>query len=160
MDLLSSSVTDSMISSLNGLSLRHKALASNIANADTPGYKRVDVAFEGQLSEIINNERAAQLKKEQYSAQLMNSPTGAITLDTNLLRFNVLNAVEQSLTHKDFKPQINADNNSPENNKGNSVQIESEMSELAKNGMTYNAVAQLLSKKYAGLADVIKQAGG
>lgn len=157
MDLTSSSVTDTMISSLNALSLRHKALTSNIANADTPDYKRVDVAFEDQLAGIVKNERDQQSKKEAYSAQLLKSPTGAITLDSNLLRFNVLNSDESTLTHENFNPQTASTDDTAVDNKGNNVNIESEMSELAKNGMTYNAVAHMLSKKYSGLADVIKQ---
>ena len=33
--------------------LRHKAIANNIANADTPGYKALDISFRSQLEDAI-----------------------------------------------------------------------------------------------------------
>jgi len=38
---------------LDGLSARHAAIADNIANVNTPGYKRKDVLFEAQLEEAL-----------------------------------------------------------------------------------------------------------
>lgn len=35
---------------LDGLTLRHSAIASNIANAGTPGYRPLEVNFEAQLA--------------------------------------------------------------------------------------------------------------
>jgi len=37
---------------LDGLVMRHKAVASNLANQSTPGYKRFDVVFEEQLEDV------------------------------------------------------------------------------------------------------------
>jgi len=34
---------------LDGLAARHRAVASNLANQSTPGYKRFEVSFEDQL---------------------------------------------------------------------------------------------------------------
>ena len=34
---------------LDGLTMRHKAIAANLANESTPGFKRFEVAFEDQL---------------------------------------------------------------------------------------------------------------
>jgi flagellar basal-body rod protein FlgB len=42
--------TTALSASMRGLGLRHQALAQNVANADTPGYRRVDVQFEGALA--------------------------------------------------------------------------------------------------------------
>jgi flagellar basal-body rod protein FlgB len=35
---------------ISGAAKRHEALASNLANANTPGYQRVDVDFHGRLA--------------------------------------------------------------------------------------------------------------
>ncbi len=43
----------SMAKALDGLAARHKALAANVANADTPGYQRIQVAFEDQLRNAL-----------------------------------------------------------------------------------------------------------
>ena len=60
--------------------LRNDAIANNIANVDTPGYKRQDVAFEGELKKAIGRSsntsnmdqrvaaiRTAQLKPVPYT---------------------------------------------------------------------------------------------
>lgn len=38
---------------LDGLSLRHEAIAANIANANTPGYERLEVHFEDRLARLL-----------------------------------------------------------------------------------------------------------
>lgn len=40
---------------LDATALRHKVLAQNVANSDTPGYVRSDVPFEGELAEAIKS---------------------------------------------------------------------------------------------------------
>jgi flagellar basal-body rod protein FlgB len=39
--------------SIEGAGKRHQALAANLANANTPGYQRVDVDFHGALQSAI-----------------------------------------------------------------------------------------------------------
>ncbi len=39
---------------LDGTISRHKALAGNIANVETPGYTRKEVSFEDQLNTLMN----------------------------------------------------------------------------------------------------------
>ncbi len=41
--------------SIEGAGKRHEALAANLANANTPGYQRVDVDFHGALSAAIGS---------------------------------------------------------------------------------------------------------
>ncbi len=43
---------------LDGLSLRHAAISENIANVDTPGYKRKEVPFEQALARSLRNSSA------------------------------------------------------------------------------------------------------
>ncbi len=40
---------------LDLFAVRNKAIANNIANIATPGYRRVDVSFQGELSNAIAN---------------------------------------------------------------------------------------------------------
>jgi flagellar basal-body rod protein FlgB len=54
------SVTPSQFELLGGLldaaSLRHRVIAQNVANVNTPGYRRLDVSFEETLSrEVLEN---------------------------------------------------------------------------------------------------------
>ena len=39
---------------IEGAGKRHEALAANLANANTPGYQRVDVDFHGALAAAMN----------------------------------------------------------------------------------------------------------
>jgi flagellar basal-body rod protein FlgB len=39
---------------IEGAGQRHEALAANLANANTPGYQRVDVDFHGALAAAMN----------------------------------------------------------------------------------------------------------
>lgn len=41
---------------LDGLSARHSAIADNIANVNTPGYKRKDVPFEDALARAVRDQ--------------------------------------------------------------------------------------------------------
>lgn len=42
---------------MDGLAVRHRVIASNLANQTTPGYKRRDVTFEDQLERAMKGER-------------------------------------------------------------------------------------------------------
>jgi flagellar basal-body rod protein FlgB len=43
---------------IRGAGARHQALAANLANANTPGYQRVDVDFHGALAAAIDSPEA------------------------------------------------------------------------------------------------------
>jgi len=65
MDVLGSDLTLAVIeASLKGHLRRQKMIAANIANANTPRYRRRDVAFEGKLREIMTGEGS---KEERIS---------------------------------------------------------------------------------------------
>ena len=44
-------------------SLRHKVVANNIANVNTPGYKKMVVNFEGELEKAIQNSSQKHFNK-------------------------------------------------------------------------------------------------
>jgi flagellar basal-body rod protein FlgB len=84
--------------------LRHEAIASNIANVETPNYKRLDVApsFESQLSEAVASRDAAQITGVQpelavdAQANSGRSDGNTVQLETEMLKLNQ-NMVEHSL---------------------------------------------------------------
>jgi flagellar basal-body rod protein FlgB len=43
---------------ISGAAQRHEALAANLANATTPGYRRVDVDFHGALAAALGSDDA------------------------------------------------------------------------------------------------------
>lgn len=83
-------------------SARQKAVAGNIANLNTPGYRRSDIRFEEVLSKVIEsnqNVNPSELKPEFY--QPMNTPVDAngndVSLDTEVGQM-----VKNSLMHKTY----------------------------------------------------------
>lgn len=55
MNLIDSNHSDLLAKTMDAYSLRQKITATNIANADTPGYKRHEVHFEDALNEAMAN---------------------------------------------------------------------------------------------------------
>jgi len=84
--------------------MRHDAIASNIANVETPNYKRLDVSpsFETQLSAAVASGDPAQVAAVQPELTVdTHSVTGrsdgnTVQLETEMLKLNQ-NMVEHSL---------------------------------------------------------------
>ncbi|RNC29538.1 MAG: Flagellar basal body rod protein FlgB [Candidatus Dichloromethanomonas elyunquensis] len=117
---------------LDGLSLRNKVLADNIANVDTPNFKRSDVNFENVLQAALGGEDPGQLELKRTSP-------------LHLSGFAVSGA--------DFVIQ---DQSTSYRNDGNNVDIDAEMTKLAENTIEYNALTRSLSSHLALLRQVIQ----
>ncbi len=84
--------------------LRHQAIASNLANLETPNYKRVDVspAFESQLQQAVASKDPAQIASLQPELAVDNQAVSSrgdgntVQLETEMLKLNQ-NMVEHSL---------------------------------------------------------------
>ncbi len=50
--------------SLDAYALRHKAISSNIANINTPGYRRKEVKFEEELRDALHKEKIRGYKTD------------------------------------------------------------------------------------------------
>jgi flagellar basal-body rod protein FlgB len=81
---------------LDVTALRHEAIASNLANLETPNYKRVDVApnFETELSQALSSgdsERIKGLKPTlamDTSTSATNRDGNSVVLEDELLAMN------------------------------------------------------------------------
>jgi flagellar basal-body rod protein FlgB len=87
--------------------LKHQAFASNIANVETPGYKRVDLnpRFEGKLNEILNSGDLSQLKSfshglvEDTKSAAVRPDGNNVKIESELLAMN-RNAMEYEFLSK------------------------------------------------------------
>lgn len=125
--------------SLEGLQSRQRLTANNLANADTPNYKAQAVNFETQL---------------QHTRQRIASPEAAARLDT-----------KKMYTHNDHIP-LGHDSHMTlyqvpgvMKNDGNGVDLDTEMATMAQAQISYNAVSQVLTHRYAQLKYVIAEGG-
>ena len=55
------SVTDLLDAGIKAENLRQKTIANNIANLETPGYRRIDVKFEELLAKSLNSSDTVDL---------------------------------------------------------------------------------------------------
>jgi flagellar basal-body rod protein FlgB len=127
---------DALSAAQRGLGLRHQAIAQNLANADTPGYRRVDVRFEGALSAALGRGAVAnELPDERLDGA--NPQYGPPQADRAV-------AID---TTTDAGTVMRYD--------GGNVDPDTEMAEMAANQLAYQTVTDLLGKKFSQLGYVI-----
>lgn len=120
--------------SLDAAWTRNEVIAQNIANVDTPGYKKSTVRFEEYLDDVMQG--------DSFKAN---------TTDKRHININ-------SKDVNDVKIQINKEyDNFSTRLDENNVDIETEMASLAKNVIRYNTLIQSVSSGYAKLKSVIKE---
>lgn len=118
---------DLMAAALDYRAMRQDLIASNIANADTPFYRPRDVSFETVL---------ASKRSETFadpSAQLQMARTDAGHLSPAAER----SSKEAALFYRDGHGA---------RNDGNSVDLDVETSEMAKNATMFNALTAAVKK--------------
>ena len=121
---------DALRQALDYGSARVQTIANNMANVNTPGYKRKDVSFSQVLDDAQSDLQMVSLKKSD--ARHMDSddtPTSSATVVT------------------DSSGSMRAD--------GNNVDIDAESSRLAAADIFYQGAAQLTQSHFAGLKYVI-----
>lgn len=130
MDLFSNPVMTVLKKGLDGGSLRQKVIANNIANINTPNFKKSTVAFESLLKKALG--------KDSFK---MNTSDPRHIGGTPPLN--------------ELKPEINIDETTSMRTDGNNVDIDEEMTNLAANGIQYQATARQLSDRFSLLSYVI-----
>ena len=114
----------------DGAWARNEALSNNIANVDTPGYKRQDVSFETELQHA--------LKASKYKS-----------LDAKVKDAN------EHLSRLDARAYTDIPNWSYRMDKNN-VDIDTENVELASNQIKYNGITNSIDNEFSNLKLVIK----
>ncbi|MDF2521732.1 MAG: flagellar basal-body rod protein FlgB [Clostridia bacterium] len=113
--------------------LKNEAISNNIANVNTPGYKKSYVRFEEQLAGAASEFQTGSLKKNKNFL-----PIGNDTRDIPA-------------------PEVLQDTFTSARQDGNNVDIDVEMAELAKNTIKYNALITQISKQFGNIKMVISE---
>ena len=113
-----------LASSLNLRQMRNEIIASNIANAETPGYRAKRLDFEEALQRAIDIDRTQSMKVS----------------DKN--HYNIGGGGFNNL-----KPSYYDDPNGVVSENGNTVNRDDEMVKMAENKLMHDASIQLLKKK-------------
>jgi flagellar basal-body rod protein FlgB len=118
---------------LDAQSARQKAHAQNIANAETPGYKRLAVDFEEQLKQVLNQAQTGALRQDD-ARHLQGDGAGSIA---------------------ELKPTLRMEEPDPNSPGVNGVNIDLEMAEMAETQLRYLTALELLKRRYTGLKSAI-----
>jgi flagellar basal-body rod protein FlgB len=111
--------------------LRNDAISNNIANVDTPNYKRQDVSFEFELQHALRSSKYTSLDEK----------VAAVNSER-------LSHIEPRtyIDHSGFSYRLD----------GNNVDIDTENVELASNQIKYNALVQSIDQEFKNIKSVIK----
>jgi len=122
-------IIDTMEKSLDFSMAKSRTISHNIANVDTPNYKAKDIVFKNVLHDkIINSVKAKQthLKHLPFSSQ-SSQPY-----------------------------QVISQRNTMYNHNRNNVDIDKEMTELAKNQIYYQSIIDRLNGEFSNIQTVIR----
>lgn len=123
---------------LDGVSARQRVTANNIANADTPGFKRQHISFEASLRDALGRSPRMELVGKVTHPGHIPIPSGRRSSGPDV---STPHTVSDSVMRND----------------GNNVDIEAEMAQLIKDQVHYNVLAQEVSKRYSMLRDAINE---
>ena len=107
---------------------RNEAISNNIANVDTPGYKRQDVAFESVLQKALGNNRYESMDEK--------------VSNINLSRLRGRAYVD----YANYSYRLD----------GNNVDIENENVMLAENQLKYQGLISSINQEFTNLKTVMK----
>lgn len=136
---------------LDGLYERSKAISANTVNVLTPGYQRKTVSFESSLRNIIDRENEKDEIKIQNSIAYQNNPKKVLLGQTPEQLAFLNTEIDEG-----YQIDVEQDNSDAIGLDGNNVNLEEEMMDEARNGMQYQVVANLLSKNYSLLGQIIR----
>ena len=107
---------------------RNEAISNNIANVDTPGYKRQDVAFESVLQQALGNNRYQSMDDK--------------VANVNLSRLRGRAYVD----YANYSYRLD----------GNNVDIENGNVMLAENQLKYQGLISSINQEFTNLQTVMK----
>jgi flagellar basal-body rod protein FlgB len=110
---------------------RHTLLASNIANVDTPGYRRKDIPFEKVMQAYLSNK---DIPLKATNPKHIRDGRGSIKKLAEAYETNTLGTP-------------------------NNVSLEQEITELTENQVLYEATLQALAKEIERLKEAITEGG-
>lgn len=97
-----SNIVDLLEAGIKAESLRQKAITNNVANIETPGYRRIDVKFEELLAKALDSPGAIDISEiETQIYQPKQTPVKSNGNDVNL-EAEVGEMVKNTLRHKTY----------------------------------------------------------
>ena len=142
--------TRALSGALDGLALREQAVASNLSNVDTPGYRSQTVDFESELqAQLAGTADAA-------SAGAMLPPTLGPSTLSGMAQTSAAHLAATVPTSIAGGAELSSQSNGTANRvDGNTVSVDTEMTALAETQLKYAAVSRMLTGRIGMLKDVM-----
>lgn len=125
---------NTMHKGLNAAVVRHEVIANNIANINTPGFKRSVVSFESELKRALEG----------------NGSMKALRVNPRHIKFK-----RETEGLEGVKPRIFMEDDTIFRNDDNNVDLDVEMANLSKNTILYEALVTRVNKSLSGLRQII-----
>ena len=116
--------------------LRRNVIANNIANSDTPNFKRTVVNFESQLKRALDSEKVKSFP--QLLSNKRHIP------------------FYKPMDYRTVKPRRVLDYLTTAKNNGNNVDIEEEMMNAMENQLLYQTLVQVVSSEFTRVNLVLR----
>jgi flagellar basal-body rod protein FlgB len=130
-DLFSTGSFIALDKGLDASALRQQVIANNVANINTPGFKKQDVSFEDELAKAIDDTEDMKSMQSAGRGLRNNDRLSGVGIKVS--------AVKGTSMRYD----------------GNNVDIDEEMSKMAENNIRYQVMGKLMSERFGGLKTVI-----
>lgn len=114
---------------------RHEVLATNIANADTPGFKARDIDFRGAMSQVGNQSNLQNMTLRTTQAGHQQALEGSDDIGEPQLLYRL-------------PTQSSVD--------GNTVESHTEQAAFADNSLRYQTTLQFLGGRFSSLKSVLQ----
>jgi len=121
---VSDKTLQALTTALNFREMRNELISTNIANANTPGFKAKKLDFEEALARALDVDGQMQM--------------------------NVTDGKHHTVGNGGFNnldPEVYDNPNGVVSESGNTVDVEAEMATMAENKLMYDALVQLINKK-------------
>ena len=118
--------------------LRQDVIANNIANSDTPNFKRSEVNFESALKQALESEQRVE-----------RSFPAALTNERHI-------PFDRPVDYRNVEPRRVLDYHTTAKNNGNNVDIEQESMELLNNQLLYTLMSDAVRAKFSQLNLVLR----
>ena len=138
------STLDVLSNAMTGASVEHDALANNIANVNTPGYRRQTVSFKEALAAASGDDAAAGDDLQMIATDDRHFGADAATGDGSV----------------PFDPKPQADPTLQMRVDKSNVDVDQEMAQLSQNSTYGQTMAQLLQVQFMRLREAVTERPG
>jgi len=129
---------------MDAASLRNEVIANNIANVDTPGFKRSEVLFQDKIKDLLTD-KPSGYKLSRTDATHMKNKSDNYPLDcTNPKHLQIY---QEPSDLDSIQPEIQTLEDLSYRNDKNNVDIDVEMANNTKNKIYYDSVSQSMSNE-------------